>query len=407
MVDSFGFLSFFKFAGLFKIGSSPLRRKRPDGKVIWLHAGEMDREDTIFELLERAVAARPGTRLLITIFSPAAMPFENPENAIVEQMAGAKMSDPKAFMTHWAPNICIWSSKETHWGLFRQIHRRGMPMFLANENSFIPARKMETHGFSGILSNLKILLGPRFVRTSATSGYFRKIGSGRKIKVHLLGQVASGMTCLPFYEADRDELSILLRGRPVWLAANIDRNEIDTVLAANGIVSKMAHRTLLILNPKDINDIPDCIRSLEERGMSYVLWSKGEFPQQTSQVLLADSLDDMGLWYSLAATTFMGGSLRNGGFGADPNEPAAHGSAILHGPYVESYKQRYSRFADAGAALPVHDSDSMAEQVLNLMPPDKSSIMAHAAWEVASKEALEMERIIVRIHDRLDGMEVE
>ena len=405
MSNPFGFPLVSNFIGRFKKDSSPLRRKRPDGQLIWLHAGEMGREDTIFKLLERAVAARPGTTLLITISNPEVMSIKNPKNTIVEKIAGAKISDPKAFMAHWMPNICIWSSRETHWSLFRQIHRQAMPMFLANENNFMPVQTMEMRGLSGILIKMKILLCSQFVRISATSGYFRKIGSSRKIKAYLLGRVTSGMTCLPYDESDRDELSILLRGRPVWLAANIAANEIDTVLDANGVVNKLAHRTLLILNPKDINHIPDCIESLKKRKVSYVVWSEGEIPQEKNQIVLADSSDDMGLWYSLATTSFMGGSLCEGGLGSDPNEPAAHGSAILHGPYVESYKQHYSRFSDAGAALVVHDSDSMADQVLNLMPPDKSAIMAHAAWEVAFSEAMAMERIIVRLHDKLDGIE--
>jgi 3-deoxy-D-manno-octulosonic-acid transferase len=98
----------------------------------------------------------------------------------------------------------------------------------------------------------------------------------------------------------------------------------------------------------------------------------------------------------------MGSSLVDGSFGRDPNEPAAHGSAILHGPHVARFADRYARYADAGAARTVRDAATLFAEVQSLMPPDQSALMAQAAWDVASRGAEVTDRIIDMLLDRLD-----
>ena len=88
-------------------------------------------------------------------------------------------------------------------------------------------------------------------------------------------------------------------------------------------------------------------------------------------MVLADTRGEMGLWYRLATVTFMGSSLLSGYHGRDPNEPAAHGSAIVHGPNVTRYEDRYARYTEAGAARLVRDAATLSDMVQSLMPPDQ------------------------------------
>ena len=136
--------------------------------------------------------------------------------------------------------------------------------------------------------------------------------------------------------------------------------------------------------------------------MRYVEWNEGGLPDETTQVILADDPEDLGLWYRLAPITFMGSSLITEAFGSDPNEPAAHGSAILYGPNVRQYLETYSRFAKVGAARIVRDSATLAVAVQRLIPADQSAAMAHAAWDVATQSAAIMDRIVAMILDALD-----
>ncbi len=210
---------------------------------------------------------------------------------------------------------------------------------------------------------------------------------------------------LPYHASDHEDLSALLRGRPVWLAAMLQQNEIDTVLDAHRTVSKLAHRALLIVVPDDPAQGDEFETVLEEGGWRYVVWSEGQMPGETTQVLLADTRGELGLWYLIASTTFMGSSLYPGQVGRDPNEPAAHGSAIPYGPNVRRYLSSYSRFAEAGAARIVRDAPTLAAAVERLIAPDQSAAMAHAARDVASKGAEVTDQILDLVQDTLDVLE--
>ena len=128
-----------------------------------------------------------------------------------------------------------------------------------------------------------------------------------------------------------------------------------------------------------------------------------QLPDETTQVILADTAGELGLWYRIAPITFMGGSLCEGAHGSDPNEPAAHGSAIIHGPNVRAYQPAYSRFAEAGAARGVRDADTLAQAVQSIIPPDRSAAMAHAAWDVATQGAAMMDRLVALVGETLDA----
>jgi hypothetical protein len=113
-------------------------------------------------------------------------------------------------------------------------------------------------------------------------------------------------------------------------------------------------------------------------------------------------MGELGLWYRVAPISLVGGSLQPIG-GHNPFEPAALGSAILHGPYVTNFVDIYQRLTEAGAARLVTGPDTLAEAVHELMNPDKAASMAHAAWEVVSQGAEVTDRALDAIFDRLDA----
>ena len=74
------------------------------------------------------------------------------------------------------------------------------------------------------------------------------------------------------------------------------------------------------------------------------------------QVLLTDGPTEMGLWYRLAPVTYLGGTLGGDDAAArHPFEPAALGSAIVHGPHTARFATEWQQLGGAGAAADVAD----------------------------------------------------
>ena len=74
-----------------------------------------------------------------------------------------------------------------------------------------------------------------------------------------------------------------------------------------------------------------------------------------------DTMGEMELWYRLAGSALVGGSLVAKG-GHTPYEPAALGCAILHGPHVANFAAAYERLDTEGAALQVSGTEDLAQR---------------------------------------------
>lgn len=112
---------------------------------------------------------------------------------------------------------------------------------------------------------------------------------------------------------------------------------------------------------------------------------------------------ELGLWYRLAPVTFMGGTLVPGGSGRNPFEPAALGSAILHGPHPGPYPEAYALLAEARAARLVAGPDALAEAVTELIAPDRAALLAHNAWAASSGGAEVTDRVAGAVLAALDA----
>lgn len=373
---------------------------RPEGKVIWAHAVDAARADTLVHLAGRLAQQRPGLHMVLTSSDPASERRRSGKTVICQPLPEDQVTAAELFLGHWRPDICLWTGGDLKPAMLITAAKRAIPLYLvdADEDHLErPAWRWFPDMPRAVLGSFSEILA----RSEAAARLVRRFGAPERI-VSVTGPFQEGAMTLPYKLADREELAVLLRSRPIWLAAMVQMAELETVLEAHRDVSRLAHRSLLILVPDDLSDSASIRERLDAQGWRYIAWSEGEVPSETTQIILADTRGEMGLWYRLAPISFMGSSLVAGQQGSDPNEPAAHGSAILYGPNVGRYQRRYARFAESGAARIVRDTATLSAAVQRLIAPDQAATMAHAAWEVASKGAAVTDRILDMVLDRLD-----
>ena len=82
------------------------------------------------------------------------------------------------------------------------------------------------------------------------------------------------------------------------------------------------------------------------------------------------------------------------GAGRNPFEPAALGSAIVHGPNTAPYPDAYARLGAASASRQVATPAELSDAVCDLIAPDRAAILAHNAWSVSSGGAEVAERVV-------------
>ncbi|MBC7133124.1 MAG: 3-deoxy-D-manno-octulosonic acid transferase [Roseovarius sp.] len=381
----------------------PPDRARPDGPVIWAHAVDAGRVDVLAHLAERLVQHRPDVHMVLT--SPDGPPdsLRAPDRVIWQARPPDTIAAAEAFLGHWRPGLGIWTGGDFRPALLVSAARARLPLYLVDAEAALLERS-NWRWFPDLARAVLREFDEIHVRDAAAARQARRLGAMPE-RVTITGTLRAGALSLPCDRAARDALAQALRGRPVWLAAMTRRAELGAVLAAHRDVSRLAHRALLVIVPDTIADSAAMASAIAAEGWRLLIWSTGAQPDESTQVILADTPGELGLWYRLAPVSFMGASLLADGEGRDPNEPAAHGSAILHGPNVGGYRARYARYAEAGAAREVRDAATLAAAVQDLLPPDRAAAMAHAAWDVASRGAEVMDRVVEMVLDRLDREE--
>ena len=377
---------------------------RPDGPLVWGHATSSVRVVALLQIATRLRDQTPELSLVLTTAPNIAIPDILEDWCVWQELAEDTLQNGEAFLAHWRPDVCLWTGGHFKPALIHLAEKQGMAMFLIDADEEGLGAMLQRWLPDLTRANLRAF-GAIFARSETAALVLRRYGVPSDI-IDVTGPLQEGGVALACNESERDEMGQILAGRPIWLAAMVQRDELRMILEVHQKVSRMALRLLLILVPDDETDGDEFLDLLKEEGFNTAVWSNGEVPDEACQVLLADTWGDLGLWYRLSPLTFMASSLTQGHGGGDPYEPAALGSAVLYGPHVGRYLSTYSRFAAAGAARIVKDADSLAAALQQLLAPDQAALMAAAGWELASEGAEVTDRVIDLVLDTLDALEV-
>jgi len=374
---------------------------RPKGTLVWFHAASVGESLSILELIKRLGDLRGDLRFLITtgtVTSAAMMADRLPDNAVHQYVPVDVRPAIRAFLDHWKPDLAVWTESELWPALIHETHAASVPMVLINAR----ISKATHDRWRWLPSIVKSLLG-RFdfilAQDMQTASYLRRLGL-RRTKVEVSGTLKEGSAALPCDEVERAQFAAQLAGRPVWLAASTHPGEEDMAATAHRQAARSAQRLLLIIAPRHPERGPAIAAKLRADGWSVAMRSNGEVPEQDTQIYLADTLGEMGLWYRVAPVSFLGGSLVDIG-GHNPFEPAALGSAIIHGPFVQKVADIYKRLTDAQATVEVKTTEELARAVGRVLSPDRAAAMAHAAWEVSSSGAEVTDRALELLQEYL------
>lgn len=244
------------------------------------------------------------------------------------------------------------------------------------------------------LSRIGRILAPdRFAAEIA-----RRFGAN-PVQLEMIGPVTDTRAPLRGNEAERQVMAKVLSGRHIWLAASPSVPEIEAVLTAHRDALHYNHRALLILAGLPDGALDQVLAMIDALEMTVVQRDDDEDPQPDDQILIAESDDELGLWYRLAPVCFIGGTLIEGEAlpARHPFEPASLGSAIIHGPLTGPYEAEWSQLDAAHAARRVGDADELRRVVGDMSSAEQAAILAQNAWNVSTGGAAVVRRIVSEV----------
>jgi len=361
---------------------------RPDGRLVWFHAASVGESLALLELIRRLLDATPDLRVLVTtgtVTSADLLADRLPAGALHQFVPLDFPRFVGAFLDHWRPELAVWTESEFWPNLLLGTHARGVPLVLLNARMSRHSARRWRRFLPWAARRLVTLFAAVQAQDRATGAALVRLGVPRD-RLVVTGTLKEDTPPPPCDEAERPRLARRLADRPVWAAASTHPGEEDMIGDAHAMAARSVLRLLCILVPRHPDRGDAIAASLRARGLSVAQRSRGADPDASTAVYLADTLGELGLWYRLAPVSFVGGSLVPVG-GHNPYEPAALGSAILHGPHVANFAEIYRRLDGADAARAVADTEGLAAALVQLSEPQNRAPMAYAAWEIGSAGA--------------------
>ena len=142
-----------------------------------------------------------------------------------------------------------------------------------------------------------------------------------------------------------------------------------------------------------------------QQGAVVAVRSNSEPVTPETNIYLADTLGELGLFFRLSPIVFMGKSLVPTG-GQNTIEPARLGAAIIIGPHYWNFDEITRTMAAAGGLEIVADAEALAVAVgRDLSEPKQAQARAGAAYEYVIRESRVLEVFMDRISPLLDTVE--
>lgn len=353
------------------------------GPCIWFHFDDPDLTGFAQLCMSRLVSDIPDARLVLT----------HGDMAQDDILALLNPFDP--------PAICLWGQGGVQRRVMQMISDLKIPLIFFD---LVPDRIEPRRWFEvSRRTRSPFARAIRLLLRDAAAFPILKTQGVANWQCETLGPLEVGQGALPYDEAEYQRLLPLFQTRMVWLACGVRAEEIGVVLAAAEALRNRSVRALLILQPDRPEDIEDLFDACTLAGFHTTRRDFEAEPDDSSAIFLTDGPEELGLWYRLAPVTYMGGSLSLGSR-RSPLEPAALGSAILHGGRFGPFGMAYKELSKADATQRVRRAERLGEAIETLLEPHQAAVRAHAAWDVTSAGADGTDRIIELILNTLDDV---
>ncbi len=335
---------------------------RPPGKLWWFHAASVGETNAILPILYALRKSRPSLNILlttVTVTSAQIAEARLPPGAVHQFVPLDSPTFVRRFLDEWRPDLALFTESEIWPNLILESDRRDIPLILLNarmsDRSF--ARWKRLTGISRpLFSRFDLIMA----QTKRLARRLEKLGAPRVI---FTGNIKFDA---PPPIVDKGELALLqtaIGKRPVFLAASTHPGEDEIILKAHQAASARIPNLLTIIVPRH----PERGRSIEElaSGMGLQARRRETRSEPNTSIYIADTIGELGLFYTVAPIAFIGGSLVEHG-GQNPVEAVRLGAAVLTGPHWFNFKDAYKTLEQCGGCRIVHDADQLTRAIIDL-----------------------------------------
>ena len=361
---------------------------RPAGPLAWIHAASVGEAISVLCLIERLRQERPDLALLVTtgtVTSAAIMAERLPDGVIHQYVPIDHPVWIARFLNHWKPDVALWVESEFWPNLLRAIAARRVPLILVNAR-ISPRSYAGWMRFPRTIGRLLRCFSLCLAQSAADGEKLTALGA---LNVRVPGNLKFAAPSLPVDEDALNRLRQDIGDRPVWMASSTHAGEEVAVAEAHRLVAARQAGLLTVIVPRHPGRGPAIAQELATAGLTVARRAAGEPLRPDTDIYIADTVGELGLFYRLVDIAFIGGSLVPHG-GQNMLEAAKLDCAILQGPHTANFAEIVAEMEPAGAVETVANATALAEAVNRLLsdPALRTARVSSASNVADAKEGI-------------------
>lgn len=359
-------------------------RARSQGFLAWFHAASVGETNAVMPLIEALCRNDPALNILLTtgtVTSAGLAKARLPEGAIHQYVPLDNPAYVRRFFDHWRPDMALFVESEIWPNLLAEAKTRHIPLVLVNGrlSRYSLERWRRRPSMSRpLFSSFDLVLA----QNERLAERFSELGAP---DVRAVGNLKLDAPRPPADPQQHEMLRSAIGRRTVFLAASTHAGEDELVADTHRNLAAGRDDLLTVIVPRHPTRAPQIDAALRSRGLRTILRSQGSAPNGTTDIYIADTIGELGLFYSLADVAFIGGSLVPHG-GQNPVEAIKWDAAVLTGPHRNNFRETYDALVACGGCRQVNDRMDLERETAALLddPGAREAMQARAREAIAS-----------------------
>ncbi len=338
---------------------------RPEGLVWWFHAASVGETNAILPLMETLLSRHPNLSIVLTTGTvTSAKLAENrlPDRAVHQFVPLDNKSFITKFLQHWRPDLAAFVESEIWPNLILNACEQNIPLVLING-------RMSKRSFKRWFKKPRLArpLFGRFSNVLAQSQVDanRFVALGAETVINS-GNLKIDAPALKYNKEDFQRLKEALANRPVLVAASTHKGEEQIIAKAHKLIALDYPDFLTIIVPRHADRRDQIMSELEGENLSLELRTAARLPNRQTNIYIADTMGEIGLFYAVTKMAFIGGSFIPHG-GQNPIEAIKLDTTILSGPHIANFSTSYHELFSRRGALKVTSAEELAAKIIDLL----------------------------------------
>ncbi|MEM7171158.1 MAG: 3-deoxy-D-manno-octulosonic acid transferase [Pseudomonadota bacterium] len=375
---------------------------RPSGSLLWIHAASVGETLSTLPLIKAICQRWPDYRILLTsgTVTSARLAKEGLPAGVLHQYV--PIDAPQAvdrFLDHWRPDVGMLVESEIWPNLITMARKKGTDLILIN-GRMSPGSFKSWQRARPLIRHVLGCFSAIFAQTPEDEARFQSLGASAASCVGNLKFAAAPLQTDPQRLQGTEKA---LAGRPRWLAASTHPGEEEALISTHCLLRANISDLVTIIVPRHPERGGQIAALFRHHGLAVSQRSAQQPLEKETEIYIADTLGELGLWYRIAEVVFVGKSLVAKG-GQNPLEPAKLNCAIIYGPFHQNFQRIADEMKAAGALKQAADAADLAEIVNSLLESPKArDELAAAARGYAMTQGKVLDRLVQALAPYLEN----